>query len=52
MSGEPHPASDISDARFVSLGQVQKMGVHKEVEETILMGFDMRQREQPVKAFS
>ncbi len=44
VSGEPHPASDISDARFVSLGQVQKMGVHKEVEETILMGFDMRRR--------
>ena len=52
VSGEPHPASDISDARFVSLGQVQKMGVHKEVEETILMGFDMRRRAQPVKAFS
>jgi mutator protein MutT len=44
VSGEPHPASDISDARFVSLGQVQKMGVHEEVEETIVMGFDMRRK--------
>jgi hypothetical protein len=49
ISGEPHPASDISDARFVSLGQVQKMGVHEEVEETILMGFDMRRKAQGLR---
>lgn len=42
VSGQPDPASDISDARFLSLKQVQTMGIHKEVEETILMAVKMR----------
>ncbi len=46
VSGEPRPASDISDARFVSLGQVQNVGIHPEVVETILMGNDMRRKAQ------
>ena len=46
VSGEPRPASDISDARFVSLGQVQNSGVHPVVVETILMGSDMRRKAQ------
>ena len=42
VSGQPDPGSDISDARFLSPKHVQTMGIHKEVEETILMAAKMR----------
>ena len=42
VSGELHPASDISDACFVPLNQVQRTGVQPAVEETILMAIDLR----------
>ena len=43
ISGQPAPATDISEARFVSLSRVQKMEIHKDVKETILMAVKMRQ---------
>jgi len=43
VSGQPAPATDISDTCFVSLNQVKKMGIHKDVEETIFMAVKMRQ---------
>ncbi|UCF55791.1 MAG: NUDIX hydrolase [Deltaproteobacteria bacterium] len=42
VSGQSHPASDISDARFVPLKEIQKMEIHEEVEKTILMAVKMR----------
>ncbi len=42
VSGQPHAASDISDARFVTLREARKLGIHKEVEGTILMAMKMR----------
>jgi 8-oxo-dGTP diphosphatase len=42
VSGEPRPASDISDARFVTLKEGRKLGIHKEVEATIVMAMKMR----------
>ena len=42
VSGQPHAASDISDARFVTLKEARKLGIHKEVEATILMAMKMR----------
>ena len=42
VSGELHPASDISDACFVPLNQVQNMGVQPVVEETLLMAIKSR----------
>ncbi|MFC1867906.1 NUDIX hydrolase [Thermodesulfobacteriota bacterium] len=42
VSGRPKAASDVSDARFVAIDQAQKMGIDKEVEETIFMGLKMR----------
>lgn len=42
VSGRPKAASDISDARFVGIDQAQKMGIDKEVEDTIFMGLEMR----------
>lgn len=45
VSGQPHAASDISDARFVTLKEAGKLGIHKEVEATILMAMKMRDQE-------
>ena len=45
VAGEPQPASDISDARFVPLAQLTGMGLHPEVEQTILMADKLRKRE-------
>ena len=42
VSGQPHAASDISDARFVTLKEARKLGIHEEVEATILMAMTMR----------
>ena len=42
ISGQLKPASDISEARFVSLNQLKVMGVHQEVEKTILMAEKLR----------
>ena len=42
VSGQPQAASDASDARFVDPNEVQKMGVHKEVEETILLAVEKK----------
>ena len=42
VSGQPHAASDISDARFVTLKEARKLGMHEELEATILMAMKMR----------
>jgi ADP-ribose pyrophosphatase YjhB (NUDIX family) len=42
IAGQAHVASDISDARFVTLEEARKLGIHKEVEATILMAMKMR----------
>ena len=42
VSGQPHAASDISDACFVTLKEARKLGIHEEVEATILMAMKMR----------
>jgi 8-oxo-dGTP diphosphatase len=42
VSGQPHAASDISDARFVTLKEARKLGIHKEVEGTIVMAMKMK----------
>ena len=48
VSGIPQPASDISDLCFVPVNEVAKLGIHKDVKETILMALAMRddQRER------
>jgi ADP-ribose pyrophosphatase YjhB (NUDIX family) len=43
VSGQPAPATDVSEACFVPLNRVQKMEIHKDVKETTLMAFKMRQ---------
>ena len=42
VSGELRPASDVSDARFVTLNQLKKMGAHPLVEETVRTALGMR----------
>ena len=42
ISGQPCAASDISDARFVTLKEARKLGIHEEVEATISMAMKMR----------
>jgi len=42
VSGKLRPASDVSDARFITIGQLKKMGVHQLVEETVRMAMEMR----------
>lgn len=42
ISGELRPASDVSDARFVTIDQLKKMGVHPLVEETVRIAMGMR----------
>jgi mutator protein MutT len=42
ISGKTSPASDVSDARFVTLSKLKNMGVHQLVEETIGMAIEMR----------
>ena len=42
ISGKLRPESDVSDARFVTLNQLQKMGTHHLVEETIRMAIARR----------
>ena len=42
VSGKLSPGSDVSDARFVTLNQLKKMGVHHLVEETVRMAIGMR----------
>ncbi|MBW1799150.1 MAG: NUDIX hydrolase [Deltaproteobacteria bacterium] len=42
LSGPPRAGSDISDARFVSMGQARDMGAHEEVLETVRMAVEMR----------
>jgi mutator protein MutT len=42
ISGHLKPASDISEACFVSLNQLKVMGIHQEVEKTILMAEKFR----------
>ena len=41
-SGQVAAASDISEARFVTMEQLKGMGVHEEVEKTILMAIKLR----------
>jgi len=47
VSGEPKPGSDTSDICFVSLEEIPKKDIHKEVRETILMAAEMRDRVRP-----
>lgn len=47
LSGEPKPGSDTSDIRFLSLEEIQKKDIHKEVRETILMAAERRDRVRP-----
>ena len=42
VSGQPEPATDVSDARFVKLSRLHKWGINRVVEETILMADKMR----------
>ena len=44
VSGQLKPGSDVSDARFVKLEEVKKMGISKEVEETIIMAIEMKDK--------
>ena len=42
ISGKLSPASDVSDARFVTPSQLKNMGTHHLVEDTIRMAIGMR----------
>jgi ADP-ribose pyrophosphatase YjhB (NUDIX family) len=42
ISGKLSPGSDVSDARFVTLNQLKKMGVHHLVAETVHTAVGMR----------
>lgn len=42
LSGRPRPASDASDARFVSLDDLMHMEVHRDVKETVKMAIQER----------
>ncbi|MBW1911638.1 MAG: NUDIX hydrolase [Deltaproteobacteria bacterium] len=42
VSGQPEPATDVSDARFVKMSRLNKWGINRVVEETILMADKMR----------
>ena len=44
VSGQPKPGSDASDVCFVSLKGIQKLDIHREVQETILMAAELRER--------
>jgi 8-oxo-dGTP diphosphatase len=48
VSGQPHAASDVSEARFVSLKEARKLGIQKEVEATILMAMKMRDERKAI----
>ena len=50
VSGQLHPGSDVSDARFVKLEEAKKMGISKEVEETILMAIKMQDKDKNSRA--
>ena len=43
ISGEPKPGSDTSEICFVSLKDIRKKDIHREVLETILMAERLRQ---------
>jgi len=42
VSGQPEPATDVIDARFVKLSRLHEWGINRVVEETILMADKMR----------
>jgi ADP-ribose pyrophosphatase YjhB (NUDIX family) len=44
VSGEPKPGSDARDVCFVPLKGSQKMDIQREVQETILMAAELRER--------
>lgn len=44
VSGEAKPGSDTSDICFVPLKEIQKKDIHREVQETILMAAELRER--------
>jgi 8-oxo-dGTP diphosphatase len=44
VSGEAKPGSDTSDICFVPLKEIQKKDIHREVQETILMAVELRER--------
>ena len=46
VSGQPRAGSDVSDARFVTMGEIEGMGLHRAVEETIDMALNMKRQHQ------
>ena len=42
VSGRPRAGSDTIDAKFVGIDRIRETGIHREVEDTILMGLTMR----------
>lgn len=44
VSGEPKPGSDASDISFVSLKEIHKKDIPRDVLETILMAAELRER--------
>ena len=44
VSGALLARSDVSDARWIPFGQMQAMGIQREVEETIYMAAEMRDK--------
>jgi len=46
VSGLPKAGSDVSEVRYVELGEVKGLGLQPEVVETILVASDMRWNSQ------
>lgn len=44
VSGGLQARSDVSDARWISFGQMEAMGIQKDVEETIVMAAEMKDK--------
>ena len=51
VSGSPRPASDVSDARFVSPDELMHMEVHRDVKETVRMAIQMRSVYEGTESF-
>ena len=52
VSGQFKPGSDVSDALFVKREEAKKMGISKDVEETIFMAIKMRDKNTKVYSLS
>lgn len=44
ISGKVRPDSDVSEAKYVSLDEIHRVGLHYEVLDTILLAAEMRSR--------